>query len=85
MQLLLKAMSHFMCKNYSIKIYLLKNKNRFKKKIEKKNILKNIIYSTVIMNTRDYPLFLFENILQISVKKKKLSKFFSKLLSEIFI
>ena len=40
--------------------------------IEYIKILKNIHRSAVIFNTNDYPLFLFEDILQVCVKKKKI-------------
>ena len=58
MQLLPKTVSHFMRKDYSVKIYTIYM-----------NLLQNIHRSTVTVNTKDYPLFLFEDIVQISVNK----------------
>ena len=56
MQLLSKAVSYFMCKEYfctdSVKIYT-----------EYLKILRNIHRSAVTFNTKDYPLFVFEDIL----------------------
>ena len=48
-------------------------------------ITKNIPCSAVTLVTKDYLLFSFEDIVQISVKKKNVSKLFNTLSSKIFI
>ena len=67
-------MSHFTCKDYSVQIL---------KKIctEYLVVLKNILRSTETVNTKDYPLLLFEEILQIPVKKAE--KIFIKIIQYI--
>ena len=68
----------FMCEDYSARyIYT-----------EYLKIIINIHRSAVIINTKDYPLFFFKDILQISVKIKLenyLSNLFSALSSKISI
>ena len=59
MQLLTKAMSHFMCRDYSGQKF---SKNLYL-------VDENIHCSAVTLNTKDYILYLFKDILQISMKK----------------